>query len=228
MEVLTSEQYREVLALQRTVTLVDARNLADERYTYHETFNQQIAMADVVIGNKRDLYHIQDKAVLHEYVQQIGQPHAEILYTQFGEIDPLILSGVRGSAIDEQSHHGHSHDHHHGETKPLASELPLPESGVIKAENSGEGYQSIGWRFAPEKVFNYQQLISLLRRLQVERMKAVFITDEGQFGYNFTPDNIQEVALDDIEESRIELISKTVDDELELQLLACVKQIMSV
>lgn len=56
LEVLTSEYYRYVLSIEKIVTLVDARKLSDTRYTEHATFNQQIAIADVIVGNKQDLY----------------------------------------------------------------------------------------------------------------------------------------------------------------------------
>jgi len=42
LQVLSSEHYQEILSLQKTLTLVDARKLSDERYTTHDTFNQQI------------------------------------------------------------------------------------------------------------------------------------------------------------------------------------------
>jgi len=40
LQVLSSENYRQVLSLQKNITLVDARNLSDSRYTEHDTFNQ--------------------------------------------------------------------------------------------------------------------------------------------------------------------------------------------
>ena len=54
-----------------------------------------------------------------------------------------------------------------------------------------------------------------------ERMKAVFITESGVFGYNLTPDTLTEIELDDCIESRIEIISGSIDSNWEAQLLAC-------
>lgn len=98
----------------------------------------------------------------------------------------------------------------------------MPESGIIKAVNEGEGFRSIGWRFSPDKVFSRQKLALMLVELNVERMKAVFITDMGVLGYNMTSDGLTEVILDDGFESRVEFISDNLDDEIEAQLLACV------
>ncbi|NMV06592.1 CobW family GTP-binding protein, partial [Vibrio parahaemolyticus] len=51
LQVLSTEYYRQILALQKNITLVDARKLSDPKYTEHETFNQQITIADTVVGN---------------------------------------------------------------------------------------------------------------------------------------------------------------------------------
>ena len=61
LEVLTSEYYQDVLSLHKTLTIVDARKLKQQRYTDHDTFNQQIALADMVVGNKTDLYESEIK-----------------------------------------------------------------------------------------------------------------------------------------------------------------------
>ena len=47
LETLSSDIYKRVLSLQKTLTLLDARKLSDNRYIQHETFNQQIAIADI-------------------------------------------------------------------------------------------------------------------------------------------------------------------------------------
>lgn len=217
LQALSEEYYQEVLSLHQTLTLVDARKLSDPRYTNHDTFNQQITIADIVIGNKLDLYQDEDKARLVAYIKQLGQAHADIMFTQHGEIPLSALQGLTsGYPLSKP------HSHHENHAKPLAADAPMPECGFVKAENEGEGFHSIGWRFSPDIVFNRQLLFSFLTGLRVERMKAVFITDEGVLGYNLTDDAITEIELDDCLESRIEMISDNLDDSLEAQLLACV------
>lgn len=220
LEVLSSEHYRTVLSLQKTLTLVDARKLSDTRYTNHETFNQQIAIADTVVGSKIDLYQADEKQLLNAYVEQVGRPETQVIFAEHGNIP---FTAFDGATLATEAHH--QHHHHHHSSKPLASELPMPESGMIKAENEGEGFKSIGWRFAPDKVFDRQKLALLLLNLDVERMKAVFITNMGIFGYNLTSDGITEMELDDCAESRIELIAHKLDETIEQRLLACVTNV---
>ena len=214
LQILSADHYREALDLQKILTLVDARKLADQRYTEHKTFNQQIAIADTVVGNKLDLYRENDRERLKAYVEQQGSGLARVIFSQNGEIAPEQLQGKTAATAK-------GHLHSSSTQKPLLSELPIPECGFIKAVNEGEGFQSIGWRFAADLVFNYEKLFTFLTGIIAERMKAVFITDRGIFGYNLTPDGLTEIELDDCVESRVEIISDQVDDQWEAQLMAC-------
>ncbi|NVN83544.1 MULTISPECIES: GTP-binding protein [unclassified Vibrio] len=219
LEVLSSEHYRKVLSLQKNVTLVDARKLSDARYSEHDTFNQQITIADTIVGNKVDLYKSGDEQKLAEYVAQVCHPDTKLIFAHHGKIPFDEFDG--DTNFYHHQAHGHHHHHHHEQDKPLASELPMPESGMIKASNQGEGFESIGWRFAADKLFDRQQLLKVLVGLKAERMKAVFITQSGIFGYNLTEDGLTECELDECNETRIEVIGYSIDNDLENQLLAC-------
>ncbi len=217
LQVLSAEYYRNVLNLQKILTLVDARKLSDERYTEHQTFNQQIAIADIVIGNKLDLYQCTDNSKLETYVKQRGSAEAQVIFTQNGEIASSYLLGK--TAATAKSHHHHDSV----EQIPLLSEATIPECGYIKAINKGEGFHSIGWRFSPHKIFNRKSLFSWMSGLIVERAKGVFITSEGIYGYNVTLDTITEIKLDNCLESRIEIIGCNEDSVREDDLLQCVE-----
>lgn len=216
LEILAADYYREVLSVQKTITLVDARKLSDSRYTTHDTFNQQIAIADIIVGNKTDLYGAADQDQLLQYVEQHGLPGAEVTFTERGAFDIAMLSGETTFKVEAKKHH-------HGESALTdgLDDQPIPDSGYLKARNKGEGFQSIGWRFDPEKTFDKTRLYGFLSGLQAERMKAVFITDDGVFGYNLTSDALTEMELDDCLESRIEIIASDLDESWEEQLFAC-------
>ena len=217
LNVLLSTHYRESLSLQKTLTLVDARKLSDSRYTSHETFNQQIAVADTVVGNKLDLYEDKDQEKLIAYVKKTGKAQVKVIFSQHGEVALSELEGVPEEVLLDSSGH-HTHEH---QSRALAADFEIPECGYLTAVNEGEGFYSIGWRFSPDKVFDHQKLYLFLSGLQLERMKAVFITDKGFFGYNLTLDALTETKLDDCLESRVEMISDKAIDVLEPQLLAC-------
>jgi len=215
MQILNSHYYNEVLSLHQVITLVDARKLSDERYTKHQTFNQQIAIADVIVGNKTDLYQQGDQQRLTQYVAQHCHEQAKVTFTRQGALAIDMLHG-KTSAMTPTAHH-----HHQQSDMVSANEIPLPACGYLKAENKGEGYQSLGWRFEPNKIFNRQALIAFFHQLNAERMKAVFITNDGIYGYNLTSDALTQTTLDDCMESRIEIIAQTLNDEWEQGLLSC-------
>lgn len=213
--VLTGEFYKETLAIQKIVTLVDARQLGDPRYTGHETFNQQIAIADLVVGNKADLYSDEDRAALTAYVAEHGAANADVTITEQGALALAPMQGPTQAGGPVQHTHHHDHDHVSLDQAPLSAE------GRVRAENEGEGFRSVGWRFGQTQVFDRLRLQTFLTGLVVERMKAVFITDEGTYGYNSTPDGLTEIPLAGAEESRVEMIAAELDPEWEVQLLAC-------
>lgn len=217
LQTLSSEDNKDVLDIQKVLTLVDARKLSDSRYTEHETFNQQIAIADVVIGNKQDLYTPNDKANLETYVKTQNANNAQILFTEQGIIDIACLQGASQFTVNHHAHHHHAHV----DTTQL-NDMPIPSSGYLHVINQGEGFISMGWRFVSNKVFKRSKLLAFFHILDVERMKAVFITEQGMFSYNLTKDGLTETALHHCVESRIEIIAVQAHENWEKQLLACV------
>ncbi|MDO6459152.1 GTP-binding protein [Granulosicoccaceae sp. 1_MG-2023] len=219
LAVLSGPHYQESLSLRRIITLVDARQLADSRYTTHPVFNQQIAIADLVVGNKADLYQAEEGAALRDYVAQHGARGAEVRVTTQGRLEPQALQGPTRAvaAEDGRGHHHHHHHHHHD----AATDTEKPSEGISKAQNQGEGFSSVGWQFSNDHVFDRFALQALLSGLTVERMKAVFITDQGVYGYNATADGLTEIALPEADDSRFEMIARDIAGDLEQQLKAC-------
>ena len=216
VQLLRSEYYRNLIALEKIATLVDARNLTDARYTRHPTFNQQIAIADIVVGNKHDLYGDGDSANLRAYAAAHARAHAAIEYTSHGALD---LEWLRGPT---EADHAPAQIHPLDAGAPGLVDSPLPDCGYVSAFNKGEGFESAGWRFHPSWVFGHAKLIAFLKGLGAERVKAVFITEKGVFAFNLTPDALLEAEIDDCLESRIEIVARRLDDRWEHGLLACV------
>jgi G3E family GTPase len=219
LQVLSTQHYQKVLLLQKTLTLVDARNLSDERYTTHDTFNQQISVADIIIGNKLDLYQKGDKTKLITYVKKLGKPDAQVAFAKHGEIS---LSLLAGSTTNLLASFPHKHHQHKSNNKVLASEASIPNSVFIKAINEGQGYISTGWRFSYNTLFNYKKLLSFLTSIEALRIKAVFITDKGSFSYNIADNSTIEEQHNNAVESRIEIIAEQTIDSWEASLIACI------
>jgi len=215
VRVLQQPHYRDVLDLRSTITLVDARKLADSRYTGNETFNQQLQVADLVVAHKTDLYVATETEQLTEYLQTLGSD-APVLSCNEGQLSLqwLDADSKHDRVTDTESSHQH---HDHFQTDEL-----MPDCGYLRKDNSGEGYYSSGWIFSAEFEFSFTALETLLMGVPAERLKAVFITDEGIFAFNLADAVLKVQALDEVMDSRIEVIGQQPAEwsELEQQLLA--------
>jgi G3E family GTPase len=215
LQTLSSDYNRDVLSIQKTLTLVDARNISDERYTTHDTFKQQLSIADVVVANKDDLYSNEDRRKLQAFVKAVCRPDTPVICTQYGKVTLDRLSGATQVLVEPSA------EHERKSQGLLAEDLSFPDCGYVTAINGGEGFESIGWRFSPDKIFDRARLIDFLRALDVERMKGVFITPHGVFAYNLTRDAMTETELDDCSESRIEIIADEINSHWADEITNC-------
>lgn len=227
LEVLSAEHYKTVLNIQQCITLVDARNVMVNRYTSHDTFNQQIDIADIIIGHKADLYDDDTQNNLRDYLAQRGKSTVPIYFVANGQLDIALLQGASASAHELSQHktlqRNTTQQHHHGKPAVVdVNERDIPACGYLKVSNTGERFRSLGWRFAPDKIFDRDALNTWFLELNVERAKGVFITRDGVFGYNMTADTFMHEPLDDCLESRVEIISQQEDPQLEAALLRCI------
>ncbi|BBB25286.1 CobW family GTP-binding protein [Amphritea japonica] len=216
VETLRQPEYSGVLDLRCTITLVDIRKLRDNRYTSHETFNQQLQVADLIVANKTDLYTASAIPELEEYLSghSINTPVESCSNGQL-KLDWLDQPSGFTLTVKTKEKAAHFHDH-------SLEEDVFPESGFLRKDNKGEGYSSSGWIFSPEFEFDFARLELLLTGITAERLKAVFITDEGIYAFNLADSILKVQALDEVMDSRIEVIGETPANwtGLEAQLLA--------
>lgn len=220
LQTLSSDYNKDVLSLQKTITLVDPRQVSDERYTHHDTFRQQLSIADVVVANKSDVYSDEDYERLLDFVGTLCAPETPVVRAEQGRFDPNHLNGETRAHMPDV--HTHDHDNDGVEIASMA-ELPLPSSGFLSAVNRGEGYESVGWRFSPTKIFDRSRLVILLSGLYVERAKGVFVTSDGTIALNKTGEGLSVTRIDDVLESRLEIIAPSVDATWEERVLACIE-----
>ena len=213
LELLSNEYYQESLSLEKTLTLVDARHLDDCRYTEHTTFNQQLEAADVIVGNKADLYNVKDTEALIHYIKDHGYTSEPLSFVEHAKVKLEWLAGKTSykSGATHCNHSSHSHD--------INTTPTLQKSYFIRTINEGEGYLCIGWRIASEKILSRTKLLAFLKSIVATRVKAICITDEGLYGYNNTTDGIHEVELAECNETAIEIICDNIDETWEHTLM---------
>ena len=192
---LSKPEYHSVLDLRSTITLVDARKIADSRYTNHPTFNQQLEVADLIVANKSDLYSDHELDTLRHYLKRAGLGSTPLHAVSEG--------AVESSWLNQQPHT--SPPVICGETPPI------------------DQFHSHGWTFDSDTCFNFKSVNSLFSQLQVIRLKAVIRTDRGLFGFNWMDENLQCIKLTQLELSRVEVIDTQPAswEGLEDQLIQC-------
>lgn len=202
LKTLLDENYREVLNLGATLCLVDPRYLSNSRYLENEVFIDQIQLADVLIANKTDLCSKADKQAFMQLLQQAKPAKAGSQWVEHGQISVDLLSmpfSPERMAIYPQAHATAA--------EPLRITLPLAaHEDFRRMENKGQGYFSLGWLLKPELIFSTVKVRDWFSSLDIERAKAVLHTDEGVRLFNLREGVLSESVLEELSESRLELI----------------------
>lgn len=211
-EVLASLQqshYQETFSIRSTLTLIDARLAANARYSQHQIFKEQLEIADHIIATKADLYEENDQANLEAYLTQLGLGNTPLTVLDDNKIELSVLSPTTRFTLPETAHH------EHGVTAELLDiEQELAANGQVKVSNAKGGFYSCGWAFHPDIVFDFKQVMSALTVLDVYRLKAVMITNEGIFAFNKLDEVLSCNELDESMDSRLEIITA---DEVALE-----------
>ena len=226
---LTGEYYEQVLDLRATLTLVDARKLGDERYTDNANFKDQIAVADVLVANKTDLYSPADQARFDALAAGFNPPKQAVFSVRLGQLESSWLDFPRTVRPL-----GHSQAHAAANRLSPRRELyntdiQLPEGqDYLRRENQGQGYYSCGWLFKPGTCFDFNQLFGWMTGLTLVRSKAVMNTDQGIYMFNAEQGvlSVKPLLTDEapaLLDSRIELINDGPMslNALETELFAC-------
>ncbi len=215
LQLLASPFYESWLTLQATLCLLDARQLSDARYTTNKNFRDQLAAADIIIANKQDGYSRHDRAQLAAWARDNGGDRRIISATR-GRISPTLLDSPRRNlrSLPEEVHH---HAPHVEKTGLAALSLPN-RTGWRRALNNGQGYESCGWIFDGETIFDTVRLLEWARLAPVERVKGVLRIAEGALMVNRQGDDLFiETRSAPPPDSRIELINPAPVDWNTLQ-----------
>ena len=226
LKALQAEHYQHVLAIEKVVTLVDARKLNQEKYTQHPIFNDQLAIADCIVGTKSELYEEGDAQRLIAYVQQKKMTTEPVMFIERGQLALAdIIGATKHSVLASPTVPA---------LRPVFRSMALqqqPNISVINTQlgaETNDGYTSIGWQFPSTFVFNRQRVVqwlqSLMTEQRIQRLKAVLTTTEGCFAYNIVENEMTETKVGSNAESRLEIIAEVVEEHWLAQLQACGEQ----
>lgn len=218
LETLRNEHYQPLLRLAANICLVDPRHLSQPRYLQHQTFIDQLQLADVVVANKTDLASAQDKAAFEAFINASNPPKSASAWLSQGELQQSLLA----AAADSQRLAIHPHAHSHAQSSAPADSstgpITLADGESWRCfSNQGQGHFSVGWLFDAQQVFDLNAVRLWLTGLNVERLKALLLTDQGPVVINLREGAASEMPTRSLDESRLEIISKEPLDEQQLQ-----------
>ncbi|MCL1126679.1 CobW family GTP-binding protein [Shewanella surugensis] len=260
LKVLMAPHFKHIIAMHACVTLVDARNVKEVRYRTHDTFLQQLSVADIILASKSDKYKGDEFNSLIDFLREKElNPNQCLRYSSkevgFSQVDifqlQVLLNKVctrvlASSALNPLTQLAQSVD--------VASKMPrllnmnsphdylLPfdkifdegadeqqiefdERGIWGKQHQAEGHYSYGWVFDPKYEFGLLGILALVNSLDVVRIKAVLITDEGIVAINRVDGEMDLSELDEVMDSRIEIIAQNalIFEEIEYKLITLLK-----
>lgn len=210
LDMLTSAVYQPWIDLRATLCLIDPRQLLDTQYRENSHFRDQLTAADIIIANKQDKADTQSSTAFAQWCDEYLEGR-EMYLTSQGEIDGSLLDQPRNTGRQVPSDAGHQHQH--TTERGLGALSPPGNQRWRRSLNSGQGYQSCGWVFDSETVFDTIGLLEWARLAPVERVKGVLRIPEGLLRVNRQGDDLHiETQSVPPPDSRIELITtKNID-----------------
>ena len=214
---LAGPNYRGLLDIRATLTLVDARHFNDARYTEHPVFLQQLNIADTLVVNKTDLSTPKDIQQMDKTLMNLHLDDLPVRYCEQAQLDPEWLSVP--AKFDQATWANPP------KVMQLRStETPLPESGFLRQVQQLDGWFSYGWRFAKGWRFDPKRLFEWCQAQKADRLKAVMMTQDGVLMLNSVEGQLShQYSTTRLQESRLEMLfqTKADADALEQSLLAC-------
>lgn len=206
LDLLQSKYLKDILEIRATICLVDPRRWADENVRSHETFQDQINLADVLVANKSDLVGEELAEKFKIWATNLFPPKLLIESVSNGEINIewLDIEPFQGRKATFLQAHTHEHYHHNEEETIDVLEIGKP----IKKLSKGLGMYSCGWIFSPEEIFSLPKLRQFFSTLQgVNRAKGVFRTGKDWVLINAVDNEFSVQYIAYRRDSRIELIA---------------------
>ena len=181
LDLLRGEAFHNVVEVRDIIATLDPRRLDDERARTHETFQDQLAIADAVALTMLDQSTPEQQQAAQQFAQTLWPPRKWIEPMTNGELalERLTVSG-----------HSHARDLSMPKAHQALSALPslegsffdLPPAKGTPQEETGTslGYVSLGLRWHPEERFDLDGLAHYLGGLSGDaRIKGVFHTSSG-------------------------------------------------
>ena len=214
LDTLQGDHYRDQLDLRASIALVDARKVDPRqpdsaRYRQHDTFRDQLQLADLVVASKSDLYGDAELDALRSFLAEFDPPqrvHAAISTAQ--QEDAAFDLAWLDLPHRPLATRGERYAHLASTTPSPAPLILLPGQRFARRENRGADHVSCGWLFAADSRFDFLKVMTLLSGLVADRVKGVMATDGGAYLFNAENGVLSVNDAGAARDSRLEIIHR--------------------
>jgi G3E family GTPase len=210
LETLRSPLYQQVLDIQATLCVMDARHLASPRHREHPNFIDQVHLADILVANKADLHDEHAEQAFMRFAATLQPPKSRLVITQQGRIDAALLQ------LGTQSRQAAFPEAHAFLIAQGEAQGPAPRGDWIRASGEGDGYHHVAWLIDRPHIFQREALLAWLDQLPVDRAKGVFRCAAGWISYNRSSDAARVETVAASEATRLQLIDHAALDASQL------------
>ncbi|WP_348946232.1 GTP-binding protein [Chitinibacter sp. FCG-7] len=251
VDLLRDPMLASAFELRAIVTLLDPRHLNDSRYTTHETWRDQLQLADVLILNKCDLADAEQLAAAERMAAAQFPPKLAVAHARQGvfaaELLDLELHPERWPDAPESIAQTHSHRLMPRRKVSVATESSELTAWPVRKQQSSLGSHSCGWIFPPQALFASAKVAALFDALAshsgqgllesglnggaglslrgLSRAKGVFQTERDWYRFDWVEGMVGAAPSAYRRDSRFEVIveASAAPDwaPLEARLLAC-------
>ncbi len=229
LDVLRSEAFHGVLEIRDIIVLLDPRRLDDPRAREHETFRDQLALADGVALTMTDLASESQCLAARRHVESMWPSKRWLVDAPHGRLPvDVLLDGAlsqRGDGVVRSDEHQHLAGAPIVALDDFAVKTPLPGEPQ-REQGQALGYRSLSWRWHPGDVFDLDRLTAVLASLpRGVRVKGVWHTPSGWQLYNRGESGISLGECAWRRDSRLELIGEALPDAdaFEGDLMQCLR-----
>ncbi|QLG88900.1 GTP-binding protein [Chitinibacter bivalviorum] len=236
VDLLRDPMLASAFELRAIITLLDPRHLGDSRYTTHETWRDQLQLADVLVLNKCDLADEEQIAAAEKMAAAQFPPKLAVQRAHQGVFAAQLLDlELHPERWPEAQTTGQAQSHRLMPRKKAVDPdfASTPEVWPVKKMHSSLGSHSCGWIFSPETLFSSAKVAALFEQIGspdalalhgLSRAKGVFQTERDWYRFDWVEGMVGAAPSAYRRDSRFEVIveSETAPDWtlLEAQLLA--------
>lgn len=218
LQMLREPHWQVSLKPAATLCAIDIRQLEDARVTTHETFQAQVAAADLLVFTKADVLSAGQRERGAQFAAQ-QSPVKPWVFAQPGQVDSVWLDAPLLKPVTQRRSLLHLRP------QGVAVEADVaPQTPPFHYHEQRQGQDVGGWILPADWVFGHDPLLTtLLSWRTAERVKGVFHTDQGWVFFNAAGHDMTIKSTEYRADSRVELISSVALDwpAQELALLAC-------